>query len=169
MRVTFTRGSTTRSMGEGNLWSRVVKLLYNYVWIYDLMCINLVTMVHCLFHYQLGLQVPAHVSDETMCVRINAGGGCPVQTWLQSTGFTEYELQVLDHTVYSDDCETPWLASYGYTILHTALSLLASSSSKRDTMASYGYTLHTALSLLASYIARPVKTCQNWNGYRNHQ
>ena len=61
---------------------------------------SLSTEYSVCFSTQLGLRVPAGVSDATTRVRINAGGSCPVQTRLQSTGSTQHELQVLDHTVY---------------------------------------------------------------------
>ena len=61
---------------------------------------SLSTEYNVCFSTQLGLRVPARASDATTRVRINAGGGCPLQTRLQSTGSTQDELQVLDHTVY---------------------------------------------------------------------
>ena len=62
---------------------------------------SLSTEYNVCFSTQLGLRVPACASDtrSTTRVRINAGGGCPVQTRLQSTSNTQDELQVLDHTV----------------------------------------------------------------------
>ena len=49
---------------------------------------SLSTEYNVCFSTQLGLRVPVRVSDATTRVRINAGGGCPVQSRLQSTGST---------------------------------------------------------------------------------